>query len=96
MHSRLTCCSGDRRALVEHDEGANCLTEQLVRYANDGCLAHAGDAVQNVLHLDRTHLLSSCLDDVVGAADEIQIAVGIHREEVVRAQHALTGKAGRA
>ena len=49
--------------------------EQRVGHADHRRLGHARMAIQDVLDFLRAHLLAAALDDVVLAADEIEIAV---------------------
>src|SRR5207237_1817371 len=65
------------------------LAEDRIGHADHRDFAHARELVDHVLHLLRTHLLAARLDDVVLAADEIQVALVVRAEEVTRVQHAL-------
>ena len=62
-------------AVLERDVRADRLAEHLVGHADHGRLADAADRVERVLDLERAHLLAARLDDVVAAADEVEVAV---------------------
>ena len=66
-----------RRATI----GLDRLAEDRVGHADDRRLAHAGELVEHVLDFLRAHLLAAGLDDVVLAADEIEVAVLVGPEE---------------
>src|SRR5207237_6860456 len=70
-------------------------TEHRVRHAYDSRLRNRSHREQHLLDLTRRHLLAARLDDVVLAADEIEISIRIAPEQIACVQYALAGKASR-
>ena len=88
----ITSCSVRTAPVVEDDEGADRLSEHLVRDADDRRLLDALDVEDGVLHLDRADLLAARLDDVVTAPDEVEEALLVDGEVVLGAEHPLAGE----
>ena len=80
---------------MEPDHRLDGLAQDFVGHAHDRRFGHAVQPMQDFLDLARTHLLAARLDDVVLAADEIQIALIVGPEQIAGVEHHLTGQRAR-
>ena len=75
------------------------LAPALVGDADHGGLAHGGVELERLLHLHRRDVLAAGHDEVLGAVDDGEVAVGVDHGEVAGAQPAaaqhLVGRLGR-
>ena len=69
-------------APTRHDERLHDLAAHLVRDADDRALGHGRVRGQNRLDVERADPVAGHEDDVVVAAGEVEIAVGVHRPAV--------------
>src|SRR5205823_5313534 len=76
-------------ALLADDIRSDCLPQELVGHSDHRRLLHAGQREQDVLDLHWADLLAPRLDDLVAPAHEVEVAVLVGREEIVRAQHGI-------
>ena len=81
-----------RRSPRGDDERDDALAEPLVRLADDGDLAHAGMAREDVLDLERVDVLAARDDHVVDAAVEPEVAVLVEPPDVAGAVPAVADR----
>src|SRR5206468_606212 len=58
------------------------LAEIRVGHSEGGCVNHLRTSEQNVIHFLRRHLLAASVDDVLRAAGQVQMTVGIEVSEI--------------
>src|SRR5205814_10092200 len=73
---------GRLRIRPQHHYGGDVLAELWVRDGEDAGLEHSRMAQQDLFHFQRRDLLSAAVDDVLDAADDEEIAVGIEIAEI--------------
>ena len=95
----ISSASVGRGAGHEAHEGARHLAPALVGDADHGGLAHGRVELERLLDLDRRDVLAAGHDEVLGAVDDGEVAVGVDHGEVAGAQPAaaqhLGGRLGR-
>ena len=79
-------------ARIGHDDGDDHLAEIRVGPSDDRRLEHAVEAVEDLLDLLRDHVQASGDDEVLGASDDLEIAIGINVPEVAGDEPAVVGE----
>ena len=74
---------------VQDDEGHQVLAEHGVRGADDGDLLDRVVLHQDVLDVGGVHVVAAADDHVLGASDDVEVAVGIELAKVTRDQPAV-------
>src|SRR5699024_2444146 len=66
----------------QHDVGQRPLSPLVIGHAHDGCLGDGLMGDDGLLDLDRRDVLTAGDDDVLGAVEDLHIAVRVHHGEV--------------
>ncbi len=72
----------DRRSRAQHHRRADILTQPRVRHGEGRDLAYRRVGEQGALDVVGRDLLVAAIDDLLGAADDRQVAVGIDRADI--------------
>ena len=67
---------------LQHDERFHQFTDRRIRLADDAGFGHGGMLHQRTLHFKGPHHVSSCLDDVIGATDEVGLRAAVDKTHV--------------
>ncbi len=81
-----------RPAVVELDEGADALAEDLVGHRDDGGEGDAGVGGDLLLDLGGADVLAAADDDVGGAADDGEVALLVELDDVGVEEEAVGGE----
>ena len=74
---------------VGDDDQQRALVPLRVRHADDRRLDHAGAADRGILEVDRANPFAARLDHILGAVDDLHVAVGVDRRDVAGVEPAV-------
>src|SRR5580658_858226 len=80
---------GELGSVAECYNRPDCLSKHFVRNTDDRSLRHSWNRMKDIFNLSWTYFLSPCLDNVVLAANEIQVPFLVHPEQVPGVKHHL-------
>ena len=73
------------------NEGATSLAEALVRHGDEGDVLDCGMAIYLLFDLDDGNILAAADNDVLGATNDANVAVGVDPGEVARLEPIVIG-----
>src|SRR5690606_4301442 len=85
----LTLCSA-------HHHGGDAFAEVRMRHADHRAFDHARQCIDDLLDLDRVHIVAAGDDEVLVAPDDVHIAIGIDAPQVAGDEETVTEIAGLA
>ena len=86
---------GDLRARADGKHGLNRAAQNRVGHPNDGNLRHPIEGVDDVFDLARADLLAPRFDDVILAADKIEVSFFICAEQITTVEDSFPGQRAR-